>query len=460
MQWQPTRRQQQRRPSQVFLFNTNGNEESNSGKRNRRRIPNGDDPNNKMDYFTGESEDDDDNFNHETDHDDDDDDEEEDEEYFLRKELAHLEALEEILAELDEAMGDVGDDDDDDDINNFYDEHAHGDEDEDWAMWTKDSLSELFSTLEEEDDEEESTQAETPLETTSQSSSSSTQKMSTKPSDTTLKTSSTTSPPAASLPSSSLANLEQALSQGVVPVSAGVGTDCLPGDFGFDPLQLADKDYFYQIQSTLLRLLPASSSSTTSKTATTTTPSTTRPRALILRDYREAEIRHSRLAMLAAIVWPLQEMLDKFLLPDQLFGPLVYGPVTLPYFPLAMTLILLLLGYLDIYSQAIKDMDQIGDAYLPGDCFWDPLNVLPPADATTNGSDANANLDGMKRRMQERELFNGRAAMMAVLAYTWEEVVTHQAIIDLPGNKVLFTPIYQLPMVQEWLDSVFSDTIR
>jgi len=437
-----------------------------------KQQPSDDDPNknkNKppMDYFAGESEEDDDS---DTIHHDDDEEEDDDEENFLRKELAHLEALEEILAELDEAMGDIGDDDDDDDINNFYDEHANGDdddEDEDWAMWTEDSLSELFSTLEEEDEGEENIQSETPLETTSHSSSSSTQKISTKSSsDRTYQTSSTTSPAtASSLPSSSLANLERALSQGVVPVSAGVGTDCLPGDFGFDPLHLADKDYFYQIQSALLQFLPASSSTTSSKTDTPSTrrSSTTRPKALILRDYREAEIRHSRLAMLAAIVWPLQEMLDKFLLPDQLFGPLVYGPVTLPYFPLAMTLILLLLGYLDIYSQAIKDMDQIGDAYLPGDCFWDPLNVLPPADATMssgNSSDANANLDGMKRRMQERELFNGRAAMMAVLAYTWEEAVTHQAIIDLPGNKVLFTPIYQLPMVQEWLDCVFSDTIR
>ena len=129
---------------------------------------------------------------------------------------------------------------------------------------------------------------------------------------------------------SAAADLEQALLQGVVPVSAGVGDDQMPGDYGFDPLQLATKDYFRTAQSFLLRLLP------TEDNAASTPPPVVpnRPRALILRDYREAEIRHGRLAMLAAVFWPLQEMLDQLLLEDDLFGPLLYGPVTLPYFPL------------------------------------------------------------------------------------------------------------------------------
>lgn len=35
-----------------------------------------------------------------------------------------------------------------------------------------------------------------------------------------------------------------------------------------------------------------------------------RSAAYILRDYREAELRHGRLAMLAALAWPVQEMLS------------------------------------------------------------------------------------------------------------------------------------------------------
>jgi len=242
--------------------------------------------------------------------------------------------------------------------------------------------------------------------------------------------------------------LESALKEGVVPVSAEVGTDALPGDFGFDPLGLSGKDYFRQAQRFLLRLLPRRPEREYGDPQQyddldSQQELRPRPRALILRDYREAEIRHSRLAMLAAVFWPLQEMLDRFVLPPDQFGPLIYGPVTLPYFPLVMTAIMLLLGYLDIYSQAIKDMDDIGDAFLPGDCFWDPLQILQGAP------------DSMKRRMQERELFNGRAAMLAVLAFTWEEAASRHAVIELESNAILFEPAYQIPAVQEWLDEQF-----
>mmetsp|Transcript_28099 Transcript_28099/g.58824 ORF Transcript_28099/g.58824 Transcript_28099/m.58824 type:complete len:211 (-) Transcript_28099:132-764(-) len=169
-----------------------------------------------------------------------------------------------------------------------------------------------------------------------------------------------------------------------------------------------------------------------------------RPKALILRDYREAEIRHGRLAMLAAMFWPLQEMLDQFVLEPDQAGPLLYGPVTLPYFPLLMTFILLNLGYLDIYSQAIKDRDSIGEAFLPGDCFWDPLKILEGAP------------DSMKRNMQERELFNGRVAMLAVAAFIWEEAITHLPLMDIGDNELLLKPAYEVPYIQEWLDSQFS----
>jgi len=37
----------------------------------------------------------------------------------------------------------------------------------------------------------------------------------------------------------------------VVPVSAGVGSDRLPGDFGFDPLDLASRDLFRPTQQFL-----------------------------------------------------------------------------------------------------------------------------------------------------------------------------------------------------------------
>jgi len=268
--------------------------------------------------------------------------------------------------------------------------------------------------------------------------------------------------------------LEEALYQGVVPATAGVGSKCLPGDYGFDPLGLATKDYFKQVQNFLLMLIPPvrdngdeegndkqeevkqqqqqkqllQKTTTTATTTTSTTPTTytdsSRPPALILRDYREAEIRHGRLAMLAAIIWPLQEIFDRLFIPQR-FGEttMIYGGTTLPFLSLFMTLLMLLLGYLDIYANAIKDEDA-GDAFLPGECFWDPLSMLVGAS------------DDAKRIMQLRELNNGRWAMVAVFFYVVQETMTHQPLITLPWNEVLFEPAYVIPAVQAWLDERFA----
>mmetsp|Transcript_20446 Transcript_20446/g.25163 ORF Transcript_20446/g.25163 Transcript_20446/m.25163 type:complete len:518 (-) Transcript_20446:191-1744(-) len=261
--------------------------------------------------------------------------------------------------------------------------------------------------------------------------------------------------------SSSPSALEKALLQGVVPASAGVGSKCLPGDFGFDPLGLSKKNYFKQAQNFLLGFLPSNSKNNdfgagydsgaalplSTKPKVPLYNDSNRPPALILRDYREAEIRHGRLAMLAAILWPLQEIMDRLLIPNS-FGKttFVYGGATLPFISLFMTLVMLLLGYLDIYAAAIKD-NESGDAFLPGECFWDPLKMLDGAP------------DLMKKNMQERELNNGRIAMMTVLMYFIQEAVTYQPLISLPWNQILFEPAFEIPEVQAWLDSQFAGTI-
>merc|ERR1712227_690722 len=77
-----------------------------------------------------------------------------------------------------------------------------------------------------------------------------------------------------------------------------VGSTGLPGDVGFDPMGLANFDL--------------SIDSATDKM---------RSAALVMRDYRDAELKHGRLAMLAAVAWPLQEKLNplfaaKFRLPN------------------------------------------------------------------------------------------------------------------------------------------------
>ena len=113
--------------------------------------------------------------------------------------------------------------------------------------------------------------------------------------------------------------LESALELGVVPTEAGVGSGALPGDFGYDPFGFSVKDWFKQTQRALLNIVPKKeyeedeqrrSNGTASEQqdvgydggaipasmrADTFDDMETRPASLIIRDYREAEIRHGRL---------------------------------------------------------------------------------------------------------------------------------------------------------------------
>ena len=95
-------------------------------------------------------------------------------------------------------------------------------------------------------------------------------------------------------------------------------------------------------------------------------------------------------------------------------------------------------------SSEIKE-NESGDAFLPGECFWDPLCVMQGAS------------DQMKRNMQEREILNGRAAMIAVAAFIFEEAMTHKPLVALSTNALLFMPAYQVPFIQRWLDIQFGN---
>lgn len=272
---------------------------------------------------------------------------------FLLGELTRLESLEDLLEDIEEYCAIEGMCDDDDDEGEGNDNEEDDDDFAEVMLDELEKLDELFSFLEDNSDDDDD---DDDFDMTTMSPQSGNRGSKEEIDD--LK-----------FLAQASKELEKALLQGVVPVDASVGRDTIPGDWGFDPLNLADKDYIRQAQYRLLTLLPGGNPNNDP-------PPPPRPAALVLRDYREAEIRHGRLAMLAAVFWPLQEKLDQLLLDEDQFGPILYGPVTLPYFPLLMTLILLLLGYLDIYAKVIQEEEQIGDAFLPGDCFWDPLKIL------------------------------------------------------------------------------------
>jgi len=171
----------------------------------------------------------------------------------------------------------------------------------------------------------------------------------------------------------------------------------MPGDVGFDPLGF-------------------------SKTSTD------------LNNYREAEIKHARLAMLAAAGWPISELLDKKIastfgllpaldasgrVPSVLNGGM--GKIS----PFYWGACLLVAAAIDAYgfTTASKKQD-----YFPGNYGFDPLQMYPKGEAD-------------RKWMQKAEIKNGRLAMIAITAFAAQEFVSHVAIID--ETPFFFKPIWQ-----------------
>jgi hypothetical protein len=177
--------------------------------------------------------------------------------------------------------------------------------------------------------------------------------------------------------------------------------------------------------------------------------------------YREAELKHGRLAMLAALGWPVSEALDKpiadyFGLKTILVagGPeaLLRAPSLLNggldnVSPLFWAGVFAFSAVTEVYATKIKkragfrntlaalgaesltgiDIDgdgQVGaptmlkadNNYLPGDLGFDPLGLF-------KGSDMD------KRTMQLKELNNGRLAMIAITGYAINEAATKLPVL-------------------------------
>merc|ERR1719253_907788 len=150
-----------------------------------------------------------------------------------------------------------------------------------------------------------------------------------------------------------------------------VGDGTLAGDMSFDPLQIADNSEK-------------------------------------LAWYREAEVKHARLAMLAAFGWPISEVLNFGNLltkdgraPSLLNGGL--GNINGVYWAAVVALA--------VYWEGQGLDKQFGkkDNYLPGMLGFDPLGM--DADWTRNA-----------------EITNGRVAMLAITAFAFEEALTKSPI--------------------------------
>ena len=169
----------------------------------------------------------------------------------------------------------------------------------------------------------------------------------------------------------------------------------LPGDVGFDPLGLANFD------------LTIASATGKKRSA-----------ALVLQDYRDAELKHGRLAMLAAVAFPLQEKFNPLISaalrwpnllvetggksPSILNGGLEQGPI-----PGAVITFFFLVALVEAQGLRIKKSD--GDDWLPGD-----YGTLRIAEKGTE----------QFYSLQEGEIWNGRIAMIAIAAYVAQEAIS------------------------------------
>jgi len=151
-----------------------------------------------------------------------------------------------------------------------------------------------------------------------------------------------------------------------------------------------------------------------------------------LLNYREAEVKHARLAMLAAAGWPVSEVFDKKIaaafnmapvldstdrVPSLLNGGL--GKISPAYWVGCLGVAALIDVIGTLRTKAEKDM------YLPGDFG---LRFGYP------------NSEEGQKWMQTAEIKNGRLAMIAVVGFAIQEFVSKQGVVDE-------TPLFFFPIV-------------
>jgi len=138
-----------------------------------------------------------------------------------------------------------------------------------------------------------------------------------------------------------------------------------------------------------------------------------------IRFYREVELKHGRLGMLAALGFLVGENFHP------LFGGNVDGPAYLAFqqtplqtfWPLVVTAIAILevFSVFTFNSPAGGEPWSIRSDHVPGDLGFDPLN-LKPTDAEEF------------KTMQTKELNNGRLAMLAAAGMIAQELATGQKL--------------------------------
>ena len=181
-----------------------------------------------------------------------------------------------------------------------------------------------------------------------------------------------------------LSLITQALALNVSPLA----TSTLPGNVNFDPLGLASRDFSFA--------------------------KSPRSQRRLLFDYREAELKHSRLAMLAAVAYPIQEKLNPVLssrlglpnlLPEMKLSPSLVNGGLDPAVTVAF------LGL----SAGLELSKMNNESEIEGDYNWRLTSSVPGTPEF--------------KELQAGEIWNGRVAMVAVLGYVVQEALTKTPVL-------------------------------
>ena len=146
-----------------------------------------------------------------------------------------------------------------------------------------------------------------------------------------------------------------------------------------------------------------------------------------MRRYREAELTHGRVAMLATVGFLAGEKVEgsSFLFDSQITGPAITHIAQVPSeFWVALIAAIGAAeqfraekGWVDPADTPVDQPGQLRTDYIPGNLGFDPLNLMP--------QDA----DGFFE-MQTKELNNGRLAMLAAAGFLAQEAVDGKGILE------------------------------
>jgi hypothetical protein len=146
-----------------------------------------------------------------------------------------------------------------------------------------------------------------------------------------------------------------------------------------------------------------------------------------LKRYREAELTHGRVAMLAAVGFLVGEAVEgsSFLFDSQISGPAITHLAQVPApFWVALTIAIgaseqtrAEIGWVDPKDVPVAQPGLLKTDYIPGDLGFDPLG-LKPSDPTAFAE------------MQTKELQNGRLAMLAAAGFMAQELANGKGILE------------------------------